>query len=413
MKRGFRMSEKCLAVVEINQDLCSRCYVCKSICPYEAIKADSTGKVEVNSQDCQVCGICYSACPSSAIKMQYYTYDNLSNYVKEALAKTKNVETLVLMCRGNSPSTGEVQDILKEQGLKVGNYIALRLPCAGRVPTDFVFEALNLGIKNIVSVQCEDPFCRYKEGTKINTRRLVLARNVLKQLGYDENTVRVVKFSRKALYDVQTCVGCDKCIFICPYKAIEFESFATPKIDEEKCVGCGACQLVCPHHAIQVKGFEFENVVNRYGDSITKLKAQNKCPAVLAFVCQWSNFSALDNPNSVFEGKNVLTLEVPCFKSLDPVHVVNALNCGFDGVMAVICSSQDCKLQEGRATAERNLNVMLNVLKKKGLLDRFELYEESPRCAGDFNEKLDAFYKKISALPIKEVAVEGTAKRTK
>ncbi len=202
MKRGFRMSEKCLAVVEIDQDLCSRCYVCKSICPYEAIKADSTGKVEVNSQDCQVCGICYSACPSSAIKMQYYTYDNLSNYVKEALAKTKNVETLVLMCRGNSPNTGEVQDILKEQGLKVGNYIALRLPCAGRVPTDFVFEALNSGIKNIVSVQCEDPFCRYKEGTKINTRRLVLARNVLEQLGYDENAVRVVKFSRKAIYDV-------------------------------------------------------------------------------------------------------------------------------------------------------------------------------------------------------------------
>ena len=210
----------------------------------------------------------------SAIKMEYYTYDNLSNYVKEALAKAKSdADTLVLMCRGNSPSTGEVQDILKEQGLKVDNYIALRLPCSGRVPTDFIFDALNLGVKNIVSVQCEDPFCRYKEGTKINTRRLVLARNVLKQLGYDENAVRIVKFSRKAVYDVQECVGCDKCIFICPYKAIEFESFATPKVNEEKCVGCGACQLVCPHHAIQVKGFEFENVVNRYGNSAATVES--------------------------------------------------------------------------------------------------------------------------------------------
>jgi coenzyme F420-reducing hydrogenase delta subunit/ferredoxin len=414
MKRGFRMSEKCLAVVEINQDLCSRCCVCHSICPYEAIKRDSAGKVEVNSEECQVCGICYSACPSSAIKMQYYTYDNLSNYVKEALAKAKNgADTLVLMCRGNSPSTGEVQDILKEQGLKVDNYIALRLPCSGRVPTDFVFETLNLGVKNIVSVQCEDPFCRYKEGTKINTRRLVLARNVLKQLGYDENVVRIVKFSRKAVYDVQECVGCDKCIFICPYKALEFESFGTPKVIEEKCVGCGACQLVCPHHAIQVKGFEFENVVNRYGNSVAQLKAKNQGPAVLAFVCQWSEFSALDNPNSAFAGKNVLALEVPCFKSLDPVHVVNALNCGFDGVMGAVCSAQDCKLQEGRATAERNLSVLLTVLKKNNLLDRFELYEESPRCAGDFNQKLDAFYKKISALPKREISVEAKAKRTK
>jgi len=401
------MSEKCLAVVEIDQDLCSRCYVCKSICPYEAIKADSTGKVEINNQDCQVCGICYSSCPSSAIKMQYYTYDNLSEYLKKAQEKTKNADTLVFMCRGNSPSTCEVQDILKEQGLKVDDYIALRLPCAGRVPTDFIFEALNSGIKNIVSIQCEDPFCRYKEGTKINTRRLVLARNVLKQLGFDENAVRIVKFSRKAVYDVLECVGCDKCIFICPYDALEVESFATPKVNEEKCVGCGACQLVCPHHAIQVKGFEFENVLKRYCDSTGPLKAKSKEPAVLAFVCQWSEFSALDNPNQAFEGKNVLALEVPCFKSLDPVHVINALNSGFDGVMAVVCSSTDCKLQEGRDTAERNLGVMLDVLKKKGLLDRFELYEESPRCAGDFCAKLDLFYKKISALPKKEVTLEA------
>ncbi len=408
------MSEKCLAVVEINQDLCSRCYVCKSICPYEAINADSTGKVEINSQDCQVCGICYSACPSSAIKMEYYTYDNLSKYVKDMRAKGKEgADTLVLMCRGNSPSTGEVQDILKEQGLNVGKYMALRLPCAGRVPTDFIFDALNSGVKNIVSIQCEDPFCRYKEGTKINTRRLVLARNVLEQLGFDANAVRIVKFSRKAVYDVLECVGCDKCIFICPYKAIEFESFATPKVNEEKCVGCGACQLVCPHHAIQVKGFEFENVLNRYGDSAAKLKAKGNGPAVLAFICQWSEFSALDNPNSVFAGKNVLALEVPCFKSLDPVHVVNALNCGFDGIMAVVCPSKDCKLQEGRDTAERNLGVILNVLKKKSLLDRFELYEESPRCEGDFATKLDAFYSKIAALPKREITVEETEKRTK
>jgi coenzyme F420-reducing hydrogenase delta subunit len=322
-----------------------------------------------------------------------------NQYLKQAQEKAPKTETLVLMCRGNSPNTGEVKDILKEQGLKVNDYLSLRLPCAGRVPTDFIFEALNSGIKNIVSIQCEDPFCRYKEGTKINTRRLTLAKSVLGQLGYSDDAVKVVKFSRKAQYDVLECVGCDKCIFICPYKALEFEPFATPKLIEEKCVGCGACQLVCPHHAIQVKGFEFENVLKRYGDCAAQVKAKTKGPTVLAFVCQWSEFSALDNPNKAFEGKNVLALEVPCFKSLDPVHVVNALSCGFDGVMAVVCNSKDCKLQEGRDTAERNLGVILDVLKKKGLLDRFELYEESPRCQGEFEQKVEAFYQKIQNLP--------------
>jgi coenzyme F420-reducing hydrogenase delta subunit len=414
MENVSGMSEKCLAVVEINQDLCSRCCVCHSICPYEAINRDpETGKVEIDIQKCQVCGICPSACPVAAIKIAYYDYDHLLDYVDCARKKVDS-DTLVLMCRGNSPSTYEVEEILTDQGLCIENYIPLRLPCSGRIPTDFIFKTLNSGVKNIVSIQCEDKFCRFKEGTKINTRRFQLSRNVLEQLGFDKNTLKVVKYSRKAVYDTLKCVGCDKCVFICPYNAIEAEPFATPKILYEECVGCGACALVCPHQAIEVKGFEFENVLKRYGDSAAQLKAKSKLPALLVFCCQWSEFSALDDPNSAFFGKNAMALEVPCFKAMDPVHVINALKCGFDGVMAVVCSSVDCKLEKGRDTAERNLAVLKDALKKMNLLDRFELFEVSPRCAGDFNQKLDAFYKKIAALPQREViVVEAQGKRTR
>lgn len=397
------MSEKCLAAVKINQDLCSRCSVCYSICPFEAINRDAEGKVEIDIQKCQVCGICYSACPVSAIEMSYYDYNHLLDYVNNVRKSVKG-DTLVLMCRGNSPSSCEVEDILAAQSLSIANYIPLRVPCAGRIPTDFIFNVLNSGVKNIVSVQCEDAFCRMKEGTKIETRRLLLSKAVLQQLGFDENALKIVKFSRKAVWDNEKCVGCDKCVFICPYKAIEVEPFSSPKIIEADCVGCGACQLVCPHHAIQVKGFEFENVLNRYGEAASKFKAQSKTPAVLVFSCQWSEYSGLDDPESVLKGKNALVLEVPCFKSLDPVHVVNALKCGFDGVMGVVCAAEDCKLQEGRDTAERNLGVLTDVLKKMNLLDRFEMFELSPRCEGEFKPKFEAFYSKIAAMPQCKVA---------
>ncbi|MCW4047367.1 MAG: hydrogenase iron-sulfur subunit [Candidatus Bathyarchaeota archaeon] len=399
------MSEECLAAVEINQDLCSRCCVCHSICPYEAINYDrEADKVQIDIQKCQVCGICPSACPVSAIKISYYDYDHLLDYV-DCVRKNNPSDTLVLMCRGNSPSTCEVEEILANQGLNVKDYIPLRLPCSGRIPTDFVFKTLNSGVKNIISVQCEENFCRYKEGTKINTRRFQLSKNVLKQLGFDENVLKVVKYSRKAVYVTEKCVGCDKCVFICPYEAITAEPFATPNINLEKCVGCGACALVCPHQAIEVKGFEFDNVLQRYGEAAVKLKAQSKAPALLAFVCQWSEFSALDDPNSVFKGKNAMVLEVPCFKALDPVHVVNALQCGFDGVMGVVCSAKDCKLEKGRDVAERNLDVLKIVLNRLGLQQRFEYYEAAPRCESEFKKALDAFYTKLSALPQKEVAV--------
>jgi coenzyme F420-reducing hydrogenase delta subunit/heterodisulfide reductase subunit C len=396
------MGEEHTVVVSVNQDYCSRCSICHSVCPYEAVKRDpETGKVEIDMQKCQVCGICYSACPVFAIEILYYDYDSLLKYVEEAWKKT-GAETLVLMCRGNSPSTLEIEDILKEQGLSLKNYVPLRLPCSGRVPTEFIFKVLGLGIKNVVSIQCEDPFCRFKEGTKVNTRRLFLSRRVLEDLGFNRDAVRVVKYSRKVVYDTLKCVGCDKCVFICPYAAIEAEHFATPKILYEYCMGCGACALVCPHHAIQLKGFEFENVLKRYCDSAVRLKADGKSPLILVFCCQWSEFQALDNPEEVLFKRNAVTLEIPCFKALDPVHVVNALMNGFDGVMAVVCPAEDCKLQEGRDTAERNMEVLKRFLKKAGLLERFELFEASPRQIGSFEEKLEAFVRKVTALrPIK------------
>jgi coenzyme F420-reducing hydrogenase delta subunit/heterodisulfide reductase subunit C len=397
------MGEEHTVVVSVNQDYCSRCSICHSVCPYEAVKRDpETGKVEIDMQKCQVCGICYSACPVFAIEILYYDYDSLLKYVEEAWKKT-GAETLVLMCRGNSPSTLEIEDILKEQGLSLKNYVPLRLPCSGRVPTEFIFKILGLGIKNVVSIQCEDPFCRFKEGTKVNTRRLFLSRRVLEDLGFNRDAFRVVKYSRKVVYDTLKCVGCDKCVFICPYAAIEAEHFATPKILYEYCMGCGACALVCPHHAIQLKGFEFENVLKRYCDSAVRLKADGKSPLILVFCCQWSEFQALDNPEEVLFKRNAVTLEIPCFKALDPVHVVNALMNGFDGVMAVVCPAEDCKLQEGRDTAERNMEVLKRFLKKAGLLERFELFEASPRQIGSFEEKLEAFVQKVTALqPIKE-----------
>jgi coenzyme F420-reducing hydrogenase delta subunit len=393
------MSETCVAAVNINQDYCSRCSICHSTCPYEAIKRDpATGKVEVDIAKCQVCGICYSACPVMAINIVYYDYDSLLKRLSEMQDKSKS-DVLVLMCRGNSPATGEVEEILKEQGLNLKNYIPLRVPCAGRVPTEFVFQALKSGIKKIISIQCEDVFCRFKEGARISNRRMLLSKAVLDELGLGKDAIRIIKHSRKVVYDTQKCVGCDKCIFICPYDAIKAETFATPKVLYEECKGCGACALVCPHSAIEIKGFEFENVLKRYADSAKKLKAEKKSPIILAFCCQWSEFSAMEDPQMLMFRKNAVALEIPCFKALDPIHVVNALRNGFDGVMAVVCSDDDCKLEKGRDIADRNIAVLKDALRKMNLLDRFELYTASPRCVEDFNQKLTEFSDKLASLP--------------
>lgn len=50
--------------------------------------------------------------------------------------------------------------------------------------------------------------------------------------------------------NVDKCVGCSACYFICPTKSITMEKtpegFLYPKIDNDKCVKCGMCDTVCP-----------------------------------------------------------------------------------------------------------------------------------------------------------------------
>jgi coenzyme F420-reducing hydrogenase delta subunit len=330
--------------------------------------------------------------------MSYYDYEGLLDYVRSA-CKDINAETLVLMCRGNSLRNDEIEEILTGQGLKKTDYISMRVPCAGRIPTNLIFHALRSGMKNIISIQCHDDFCRMKEGSKIGTRRMLLSKAVIQQFGYSEDALKVVKYSRKVVRNNRECVGCGKCVFICPYNAIKAEPFSTPTTDAEKCMGCGACQIVCPHSAIHVKGYEFKDILASYVGAAENMKALGSKRTVLVFSCQWSEYSALDNPELTLKGKNAMILEVPCFKGMDPVHVVSAFERGFDGVMAVICSTDDCKVHHGRDTSERQLDVLLAYLKKLNLLDRFEIHELSPRHEGEFLSKFDAFYEKIAAMP--------------
>ncbi len=394
------MSDVCSVGINVDDALCSRCSICLSLCPYEAISAAENGEIRIDVDKCQFCGICYSACPVRAINMVYYDEEALANHV-EKLAKEKSSHTLALMCRGNSPSTCEVEEILQGNSIDPSNCISVRVPCVGRINTDFVMKTLALGIDQIVAIQCEEDFCRYKRGSRIQTRRQLLTKKLLKQLGYRDDVLTNVKYARKAEYFTDKCVGCDKCVFICPYEAIEAEVFATPKINSDKCVGCGACAVVCPHFAIQLKGFEYENVsslIQRYGKAAEQLKGKETKSVVLTFCCQWSEFSALDHPEDKFFDNKAVLMEIPCFKGFDPVHVIEALRSGFDGVMAVVCSEEDCKLELGKDTAERNLKVLQQALAKLNLHDRFEICKSSPRC-GDFNEKLATFIKKIEALP--------------
>ena len=70
--------------------------------------------------------------------------------------------------------------------------------------------------------------------------------------------------------DPMICAGCQTCIALCPYSAIEFdERRGVSVINEALCKGCGSCAGFCPSGAAQVKHFnekqifaELEGIMN-------------------------------------------------------------------------------------------------------------------------------------------------------
>ena len=410
---GLARMAKTKVGVEINETYCGVCTVCCSVCPFEAISTiKETGEVKLDVEKCQVCGICVSACPVSAIKTAYYDSNSLINYIKKSMRET-GLNSLVLTCRSNS-ALPKVKEELKNQGLD--EFISLRLPCVGRVSPELLLKALDLGISKLVVVPCEEGYCRFKEGSRISTRRFKLIQALLDQLNLG-TALTVIRSLPKAHIETEKCISCGDCVEVCPNEAIQLTS--TPRVAEvnaDKCSGCGACAVVCPTLAIKVEGFEHEAISRSISSSkllINKMKKKGKKPAVLVFCCQWSEFSALDEIQSSILKDNILFMELPCAARVESLHILEAFHTGFDGILVAACKKGECKLGKGNEKAERRISTLKKLLSQMNLENRLEICFISPKYIGEFNTHLNSFVKTVKKLgPLrldedKKIRLEG------
>ena len=52
--------------------------------------------------------------------------------------------------------------------------------------------------------------------------------------------------------DQQTCIGCGRCLEVCPHQVFVLEGKKAAIIAKDDCMECGACALNCPVKAITV-----------------------------------------------------------------------------------------------------------------------------------------------------------------
>lgn len=83
LAKGYVESVPYLA--NVNEELCSGCAICVSVCPYDAISiVEKEGKrvAEVDKVKCKGCGACAGACPSGAMQQHYFTDTQVMSEVR-------------------------------------------------------------------------------------------------------------------------------------------------------------------------------------------------------------------------------------------------------------------------------------------------------------------------------------------
>jgi len=53
--------------------------------------------------------------------------------------------------------------------------------------------------------------------------------------------------------DQPTCIGCGRCVEVCPHKVFVVDSMKAVLADKDACMECGACARNCPVNAITVE----------------------------------------------------------------------------------------------------------------------------------------------------------------
>ncbi|MFW9779759.1 MAG: 4Fe-4S binding protein [Candidatus Heimdallarchaeota archaeon] len=90
LSRGYILVEPTIATV--NEELCSNCKMCISVCPFDAITEDTEKKVAViTATKCQGCGLCVSICPSGAIHQYYYSDEAILSEIEGIIESAQTV----------------------------------------------------------------------------------------------------------------------------------------------------------------------------------------------------------------------------------------------------------------------------------------------------------------------------------
>jgi len=185
-------------IVKVDENLCSVCGICVSLCKYEALSIEEDGKdhkkIVVDKVECRGCGLCLAACPSGAISQKEgceITLSELHSKITDLLKKNKDMKLIVFCCNWSVFPGMQLSESPALVKMPYGIIVSM---CSGRVAPELILEAFDEGAWGILVAGCPPEECDH-DGNYKARRRLLLLKNFLKQLDIEPERVRLEWFS--------------------------------------------------------------------------------------------------------------------------------------------------------------------------------------------------------------------------
>lgn len=183
---------------QLREDICSACGMCISVCKPEALSfvEDEQGnrKVVVDKLKCKGCGLCIATCPSGVIFQKHgfeVTPFELKEKITQYLEKSET-KLIVFICNWSIFPGLQMSDSPTLINTSYGLIVTM---CAGRINPELVLHAFKQGAWGVMVSGCPPEECEH-EGNYKARRKMLLLKNLLKQLNIKPERLRMGWFSR-------------------------------------------------------------------------------------------------------------------------------------------------------------------------------------------------------------------------
>jgi heterodisulfide reductase subunit A-like polyferredoxin/coenzyme F420-reducing hydrogenase delta subunit len=172
----------------VNEDKCVICLTCYRCCPHGAIYWGDK-KAIISPVACQGCGICASECPMDAIQVGGFNDEEIIEKVKTGVESGNGTPRILAFCCQNSGfEAGEMADMFQmqlPQGLRM-----IKVPCAGKIDLDYIFNAFVSGADGVVVMACHPGNCKSENGNTFAQWRVNDAYRMMEEAGLEKDRLR-------------------------------------------------------------------------------------------------------------------------------------------------------------------------------------------------------------------------------